>query len=570
MLAIILASDKTTLSVGTGNQALHPVYIGLGNIRAEYRNKDSYCAFLLLGLLPVAKFRGVRSALNTLLLGRVHHWCLDVCLKSLKDAVKEGTPLRDPLGNIRLCFPALAAYTVDLEEVLKLACVVQKRSPVTLATSSQLGDGIEHPRRHGCITLAQLQSAIDTCGEWTVWGNPGRFKSYCKSRFGLSGVHKPFWRDYLFANPTQFLTPDALHSWFKEFYTHGFRWLVKALTGEVTDRRYRLLQPMVGCREHFKGGVSNITQVTGKTYRNLHRYHLVVSDGLDPGFQAALSSLATFRLLAQLDISSTVALELMRRSLARFHHHKDAIVELGYRRARRMDIPKHELMLNVLYSIPKMGAAQQYSTETSKKMHVALKVAYRGSNRKDFEEQICRTLDRDERLRYFDLLCAFGESYRVALDDRETDLEPNPDIDQNHHWLAGLNTVQPLTGPRRPITDYFESATHSKHTFTTPTTAFHLISKFTTHSIEDAARLYHIEYDFYSALLDFFHSPIRSKRRPLRRVDDLDYRELEFSRIRIWPIYPGTNKIGSTTSVRQPVHSITGTTTRARGCLDLW
>ena len=51
---IILGSDKTTVSVGTGNNEYWPVYLSIGNIhnttRRAHRN-----GIVLLGFLPISK-----------------------------------------------------------------------------------------------------------------------------------------------------------------------------------------------------------------------------------------------------------------------------------------------------------------------------------------------------------------------------------------------------------------------------------------------------------------------------------------------------------------------------------
>jgi Plavaka transposase len=51
---IILGSDKTTVSVGTGNNEYWPVYLSIGNIhnttRRAHRN-----GVVLLGFLPIPK-----------------------------------------------------------------------------------------------------------------------------------------------------------------------------------------------------------------------------------------------------------------------------------------------------------------------------------------------------------------------------------------------------------------------------------------------------------------------------------------------------------------------------------
>ena len=51
---IILGSDKTTVSVATGQQEYHPVYLSVGNVHNHTRraHKD---ALVLIGFLPIPK-----------------------------------------------------------------------------------------------------------------------------------------------------------------------------------------------------------------------------------------------------------------------------------------------------------------------------------------------------------------------------------------------------------------------------------------------------------------------------------------------------------------------------------
>ena len=56
ILGVILSSDKTTISIMTGNQVAYPLLISLANIKKDYRLKNSNNAFQILALLPVAKF----------------------------------------------------------------------------------------------------------------------------------------------------------------------------------------------------------------------------------------------------------------------------------------------------------------------------------------------------------------------------------------------------------------------------------------------------------------------------------------------------------------------------------
>lgn len=51
---IILGSDKTTVSVGTGHNEYWPIYLSIGNIHNNVRraHRDG---LVLLGFLPIAK-----------------------------------------------------------------------------------------------------------------------------------------------------------------------------------------------------------------------------------------------------------------------------------------------------------------------------------------------------------------------------------------------------------------------------------------------------------------------------------------------------------------------------------
>lgn len=54
IIPIILGSDKTTVSVGTGNNEYWPVYLSIGNIHNKVRraHRDG---LVLLGFLPIPK-----------------------------------------------------------------------------------------------------------------------------------------------------------------------------------------------------------------------------------------------------------------------------------------------------------------------------------------------------------------------------------------------------------------------------------------------------------------------------------------------------------------------------------
>ena len=51
---IILGSDKTTVSVATGQNDFHPLYLSIGNVQNHIRRAHKN-ALVLIGFLPIPK-----------------------------------------------------------------------------------------------------------------------------------------------------------------------------------------------------------------------------------------------------------------------------------------------------------------------------------------------------------------------------------------------------------------------------------------------------------------------------------------------------------------------------------
>ncbi len=121
---------------------------------------------------------------------------------------------------------------------------------------------------------------------------------------------------------------------------------------------------------------------------------------------SALRAYIDFIYIAQYEVHSTASLSKLRTTLRRFHANKAALVDVGIRNSKRIKghfkIPKLELMHHVARLIRLNGSAPQHSTEHSERCHMTMaKIPYRATNRKDYGEQICRVLDRQEKLEWF-------------------------------------------------------------------------------------------------------------------------------------------------------------------------
>ena len=139
---MLLASDKTTVSVATGHNEYYPLYILLGNVhnsvRRAHRGAVSVLAFLsfpkrmivhfllcLILRLVLAdrsyadddKFRSFRRQL--------FHSSLSMILSSLKDGMTKYEVLMCPDGHYRRVLFELGPYMADYPEQALLACILQ-------------------------------------------------------------------------------------------------------------------------------------------------------------------------------------------------------------------------------------------------------------------------------------------------------------------------------------------------------------------------------------------------------------------------------------------------------------
>lgn len=309
----------------TGGRMAHPLLLSLANLDMAFRMKASNHAFLLLALLPVPKYIHSDSKMRGALENRLIHECLDFVLQPVKIAAQVGIMMSDPLGNLRYIFPALAAYIVDTPESAMLAGVGGTTSSVTMATCKQFGDPFLHEPRTALTTLRQLMSLEQVVDPWEL-------EEYVKlafDKYRLGGVHRPFWRDWPMAEPSQFLTPEPLHHWHRMFWDHDAKWCIHAVGSSEIDFRFSLLHPRTGFR-HFNEGISRLKQVTGRDHRDVQQYIVaVIAGAVSKKFLIAVRSLLDFHYMAQAPVITDDLCVKINASLLEFHNNKDAIIASG-------------------------------------------------------------------------------------------------------------------------------------------------------------------------------------------------------------------------------------------------
>ncbi|KAJ3847452.1 hypothetical protein EV368DRAFT_51159, partial [Lentinula lateritia] len=260
-------------------------------------------------------------------------------------------------------------------------------------------------------------------------------------------------------------------------------------------------------------------------------------------FVTALRALLDFRYSGQAQRFSQTSSLRVQTALKEFHESKSVILELKARvnpKGKPIDhweIPKLEFMQSVEPSIRASGPIMQWTADITEHAHITLvKDPARSGNNHDFEIQICRSLDRLDRIRRFDLMTAMKDaSVDFRLEDVEGDegqgqgaegLQVDEDedmeleitkISSTEKLVTHLNPVsKKLFGSFRPKQNFFLKARLLERAPSAPLphrsfvdnvtgeiSAFSLVRDpdLKTQTIEEASRLYSLS-DFHGACSD--------------------------------------------------------------------
>jgi hypothetical protein len=402
VIPILLGSDQVHLSVLSGDKKAWPVYLSIGNIVSRVRNKPSNGAWMIIAYLPVADF-GDHERHAGVLKMRLFHQCMEIILTTLIGPGTNGVEMTDSMGAVRKCYPFVAAYLADHPEQSLINCSLQNVCPTTTANFRQMGDPTPAAPRTREWILARIEEACAAKDPSSI--GPYQAKA---SSLGISGVHKPFWRNLSNYQPELVIAPDLLHGAGMFWRHHLFLWIQRLVGTEILDRRLMALQHVTGYKSFHKG-ISHLSQWTGREDRELQRVAVALVAGtaqMRPKILRNIRAFHDFLYLAQYRSHSTTTLQYLTDALAIFHETKQVWIEEEVRYGTKRDvvmdhfnIPKLAMFHAYGTHVPEMGASPQFSTDITEYNHQFMaKTAYKATNRKDFALQMCRFLDRSDRL----------------------------------------------------------------------------------------------------------------------------------------------------------------------------
>jgi hypothetical protein len=512
IIPIVIASDMTNLTHHGGDKSSWPVYMSIGNISKKIRFRAKSKAFMLIAYIPIPKIRHRNRDLQKAVNDSVYHQCMRIILRKIAICGRKGMEMADSFGHVRRCFTLIASHIADHEEKWLSAIAMQSYSATTLARAKDFGNATRSaPRNRAFIlkTLKRIRKDIDPKMSFSRFVKESR-------KHGLTGVDNPWWKPHLSADPHYFLTTELLHTVHKFWRDHIFSWIKNAMGSQELDRRLKSLHARVGFRT-WRRGIAHITQWTGREDRELQRYIVAVASNAPGITRKALKSLRAamdFIYLAQYESHRDTTLGYMTNALKTFHATKAEWLRIGARRGEKgpldhFEIPKLAAWLDIADNVVELGTAPQHSADFSEAAHkTKAKLPYRHTNRKDFAVQMCRYLDRIEKIDNVERFHAWNVHLQAG--GRHDD---NNWIEVKIRSRSALNAIE--EGRVLPLRSQTE---HGAAPSVLDSGCIHLPKPHLREkSLATVAALFRLP-DLRPALADYYLSSETSETRPNRRV----------------------------------------------------
>ncbi|KZP08245.1 hypothetical protein FIBSPDRAFT_914310 [Athelia psychrophila] len=287
---IILGSDKTTVSVGTGHNKYWPVYMSIGNIpNNAHTGSDA--------------FRNFHHQLS--------HTCLAQMLKPLSKGFTTPEPMCCPDGHLRRTIYSAGPYIGDYPEQCMLMAIVQGWCPKCMAPHKDLEQD----------TISHTQKLVNELAEFhelsKLW-----------AKFGIVGDIVPFTADITRADINELVSPDILHQLIKGTFKDDLvTWIEEIIRSmhpkKDADHILSEIDYQISLTAPFSGW-------TGDDSKALMRVYLAAIRGFVPNQVVhTLCAFIDFCNLAQHDIQDTDSLAKMDTVLAEFHKYPKIFIELG-------------------------------------------------------------------------------------------------------------------------------------------------------------------------------------------------------------------------------------------------
>ncbi|EIW85634.1 hypothetical protein CONPUDRAFT_118570 [Coniophora puteana RWD-64-598 SS2] len=392
-IPFVLGSDKTTVSVATGQTEYYPLYISPGNIHNPARRARRN-AVALIGFLSVPKtdesyaddphFRHFRRQL--------YHTSISTILQSFKPGMTTPEVVLFGDGYHRRVIWGIGPYIADYPEQVLLAGVVQGWCPRCLAFPYQLDSGdLRRCREH-------TEALIEEMHPGHLWDS-----------YGVIANVVPFTNDFPRGDIHELIAPDILHQLVKgTFKDHLVEWVRKYLKANHSkrdykkilsniDRRIAVAAPFAGLRRFPQG--RGFKQWTGDDSKALMKVYLPAIEGHVPDDMVrAMRAFLEFCYIVRHNSLTDKDILNLQRTLEEFHRYRTIFEESGA--TASLSLPRQHSLAHYVFLIQQFGAPNGLCSSITESKHIeAVKEPWRRSSRFNALGQMLLTNQRLDKIK---------------------------------------------------------------------------------------------------------------------------------------------------------------------------
>ncbi|KZV62312.1 hypothetical protein PENSPDRAFT_692611 [Peniophora sp. CONT] len=393
LVAAILGADKTTVSVGTGDQEFHPLYASASCFHNDVRRGHSD-VLAPIAFLAIPKGTSADDTEEFRIFKKqLYHDSIKRVLDPLKPYMTTPRVTLCPDGHYRKVIYSVGPFIADYPEQVYLTGIVSGWCPKCLADLTESDAG----RLRTPEVTEHLCEMYDHDPD-ILW-----------DAFGIAPGVTPFTEHFPRADIHELTAPDLLHQVIKgTFKDHLVEWVLTYIRTNNTkdraaeiiadiDERLRCCPAFPGLRR-FKQG-RNFKQWTGNDSKALMKVFLPAIVGYVPDrVVQAICSFMDFCSIARLSAHTEASLLKMEHALGDFRELREVFREEDIR--EHFALPRQHALVHYAESIRLFGAPNGISTSITESAHIrAVKRPWRRSNKNHPLLQILKINERMSKLR---------------------------------------------------------------------------------------------------------------------------------------------------------------------------